>query len=71
MAETANVSVEIRAFGVSLQQILIGLTRNVEILVDSPAAKLDLENGLVVVVSHAGQRAGLQRHAIRQGATVR
>jgi len=68
---TAHMAVEICAFGVGLQQILIRLERNVEILVDDSATKLDLENGLVGVVSHTGQQAGLHGHQIGQQSAIR
>ena len=50
---------------------MINLVGNVEIMVDGPAAKFELENGLVVVVSHASQQAGLHRYAILQEPAVR
>ena len=68
---TAHMAVEICDFGVGLQQILIRLERNVEILVDDSATKLDLENGLVGVVSHTGQQAGLPCHQIGQQSAIR
>lgn len=67
----ANAAVELGAFGVGLQYILIGLARNLEILVYGPVAKFQLEDGLVLVVCHAGQQAGLHRRAIGQGLVIR
>ena len=54
--EGANAAVEISAMGVRLQKFLIALAGNTEVLVNGSAAKLQLENGSVVVIGHAGQQ---------------
>ena len=41
-----------------------------EILIDDSTTKLDLENGLVGVVSHAGQKAGLRKRLVNRHALI-
>jgi hypothetical protein len=59
--ETANMAVEIGSVGVGLQEFLIVPAGNAEVLVDRSTAKLQLENGSVVVISHTSQQAGRDR----------
>src|SRR5580658_7432614 len=59
--ETANMAVEIGTVGFGLQEFLIAPAGNAEVLVDGSAAKFQLENGSVVVISHTGQQAGCDR----------
>ena len=49
-----------------MHEFLIALDGNAKVWVDDPGAKLPLENGSVVTVSHAGQQAGPHRLRMRQ-----
>jgi hypothetical protein len=54
----ANMKVKIGSFGVSPQQIVVGLDRNGDVLIHGSVAELYLKNLAITIVGHVSQRRG-------------
>jgi hypothetical protein len=54
----ANMKVKVGSFGVSPQQIAVGLDRNGGVLIDGSVAELHLKNLTMTIIGHVSQRRG-------------